>query len=59
MLKLGYSPNIIPAAFLVYQLVLSPADVSADALGLGVRDVLVAVGTIDSKDTGTDATTGI
>ena len=33
----------------------SPA-VSADALGLSVRDLLVAVGTID---TGADATTGI
>ena len=37
----------------------SPAAVSADALGLGVRDVLVAVGRIDSEDTGADATTGI
>ena len=60
MLKLGYSPNIMPAKFLVYQLMRSPAAVSADALGLsGVRDVLVAVGTIASEDTGAGATTGI
>ena len=37
----------------------SPAAVSADALGLGVRGVLVAVGTIVSKDTGAGGTTGI
>ena len=59
MLKLGHSPNIMPATFSIYQLMLSPAAVSADALGLSVRDVLVAVGTIDSEDTGADATTRI
>ena len=59
MLKLGYSLKIMPAKFSVYQLMRSPAAVSADALGLSVRDVLVAVGTIDSEDTGADATTGI
>ena len=37
----------------------SPAAVSADALGTGVRGVLVAVGTIVSEDTGADGTTGI
>ena len=36
----------------------SPA-VSADVLGLSVRDELVAVGTIASKDTGAPVTTGI
>ena len=36
----------------------SPA-VSADAVGLGVRDELVAVGTTVSEDTGADVTTGI
>ena len=36
----------------------SPA-ASADALGLGVRDLLVAVGRIVSEDTGAAVTTGI
>ena len=36
----------------------SPA-VSADVLGLGVRDELVGVGTIVSEDTGAAVTTGI
>ena len=59
MLKLGHSPNIMPTKFLVYQLMHSPVAVSSDALGLSVRDVLVAVGTIVSEGTGADATTGI
>ena len=36
-----------------------PAAVSADVLGLSLRDVLVAAGTIVLGDTGADATTGI
>ena len=59
MLKLGHLPNIMPTKFSVYQLMRSPAAVSADALGPGVRDALVAVGMIVSEDTGADATTGI
>ena len=37
----------------------SPAAVSADAVGLNVSDVLVAVGMIVSDDTGADVTTGV
>ena len=49
----------MPSKFSVHQLMRWPAAVSADVLGLSVRDVIVAVGMIDSEDTGADATTGI